>query len=70
MIIEEFTFQLSQCIFDFVRENYSLTLQEKAMIYNIIEGTPSIEEIYSILNLIDESIKRTPSNILQFKNEH
>ena len=70
MIIEEFTFQLSQCIFDFVRENYSLTLQEKAMIYNIIEGTPSIEEIYSILNLIDESIKRTPSNILQFENEH
>jgi hypothetical protein len=70
MIIEEFTFQLSQCIFEYVRENYSLTLQEKTMIYKIIEGTPSIEEIYSILNLIDESIKRTPSNIIQFENEH
>ncbi|MGA1046525.1 MAG: hypothetical protein ACO3UU_00795 [Minisyncoccia bacterium] len=70
MITEDFIFELSQTIFYYVRENYSLTLQEKAAIYDILESGPSIEEISSIMALITESINRTPSNVIQFKNEY
>ena len=67
---DEFIFNLSQSIFDYTKDNYSLTLKEKQTIYSVIERDDAeLRDIVAILVCIDESIKRTPINVIQFKNE-
>jgi hypothetical protein len=67
---DEFIFNLSQSIFDYTKDNYSLTLKEKQTIYSVIERDDAeLRDIAAILVCIDESIKRTPINVIQFKNE-
>jgi hypothetical protein len=68
---DEFIFNLSQSIFDYTKDNYSLTLKEKQTIYSVIERDDvELREIIAVLLCIDESIKRTPINVIQFKNEY
>ena len=67
---DEFIFNLSQSIFDYTKDNYSLTIKEKQTIYSVIERDDAqLRDIVAILVCIDESIKRTPINVIQFKNE-
>ena len=71
MNIDEFISNLSKFIFLYTRDNHSLTLKEKQSIYSIIdEDDAKLRDIAAILVCIDESIKRTPINVIQFKNEH
>ena len=71
MNTDEFISNLSKFIFLYTRDNYSLTLKEKQSIYSIIdEDDAKLRDIAAILVCIDESIKRTPINVIQFKNEH
>jgi hypothetical protein len=71
MNTDEFISNLSKSIFLYTKDNHSLTSEEKQSIYSIIdEDDAKLRDIAAILLCIDESIKRTPINVIQFKNEH
>lgn len=68
---EVFTLNLSRCIFEYISEDYALTLQEKKTILTAINSNSiTLEQINLIIQLIIDSINRTPINVIPFKNEH
>lgn len=68
---ETFALNLSRCIFEYITEDYALTIQEKKTILTAINSNSiSLEQIALIIELIKDSINRTPDNVIPFKNGH
>jgi hypothetical protein len=65
MKLNDLKLGLCKNIFDFVCVYHLLTLEEQKVIYETIsEDDVSLGEIASIITLIDESIQRTPANVI------
>lgn len=65
---ETFALNLSRCIFEYISEDHALTLQEKKTILTAINSDSiNLEQIALIIELINDSIVRTPINVIPFK---
>jgi len=65
---ETFALNLLRCIFDYISEDHALTLQEKKTILTAINSNSiNLEQIALIIEVINDSIVRTPINVIPFK---